>query len=109
MNRKPVRNPKQMDLMASQKDEWLRQARIAAERIAFETGSVTAEDIRKSHPVPSGVNKNVMGKLFADRTTFRSDGYKKSTTGSRKGGIILIWKLTEKAEAHWRSHYGRVI
>lgn len=107
MKRSPVAQKNQMDLLGDEKMQWLSSARIAAQKIAFEDGSVTAEDIRRACPIPGWINKNVMGKLFADRKTFVWNGVKKSSTASRKGGLISVWMLTEEARLHWTSHYTR--
>lgn len=96
-----------MDLLQSVKAQWLEQARLAAQRIAFETGSVTAEDVRHACPLAAGLHPNTMGKVFAMKDTFSTSGVKKSTIGSRKGGVIWVWRLTEKAEQQWRDHYSR--
>lgn len=105
--RRRARDPRQGDLLQQAKEEYLRQARTAAEIIAYETGSVSAEDVRRRCPIPGGIHKNVMGRLFCDRKTFIFAGIKKSATPTRKGGIICTWRLTDEAHAQWQSHYER--
>ena len=105
--RRKVKDRTQLDMYEQQKQAWLDQARLVAQRIAYEEGSVTAEDIRVQCPIPGGIHRNTMGKIFADPKTFVSNGFKKSRTPSRNGAIICVWQLTEEARLHWMSHYKR--
>ena len=104
---KRAKDHNQLNAFTSLADDWLRSARDLAKRIAFEEGSVTAEDINRRHPLPSGLHPNTMGKLFSVRDVFRWNGTKKSQTPSRKGGIISIWMLTDEATEQMKAFYYR--
>lgn len=83
---------KQLDLYESEKQEWLRKARMTAVEIALKDGRVSADELREKFPIPAHINKNIMGQVF-QHPDFCWNGIKKSTTGSRKRSLISVWVL----------------
>jgi len=68
--------------------------RVQAVKIAREEGCVSADDIRSRFEIPSDVSRNALGSLFKSKE-FIWFGTKKSTTPSRAGSIISVWKIKE--------------
>lgn len=83
---------KQLDMYESEKQEWLRKARMIAVEIALKDGRVSADELRERFPIPAHINKNIMGSVFK-YPDFCTNGIKKSTWGSRHGAIICVWVL----------------
>ena len=85
----------QEDLFQGNSKQWLDAARRAALRIARERGQVSSDDVRKECPITGAINKNVSGSIFKTRQ-FVWSGVKRSTTPSRKGGMISVYTLREQ-------------
>jgi hypothetical protein len=75
--------------------DYLEAARKAAVRIARERGSVSFDEVRRECPIPGGFHRNIAGGIFKTKQ-FIWSGVKKSTTPSRKGGMIGVYTLREQ-------------
>ncbi len=105
MKRK-IKDKKQLDLIEEQKRIWVVNARQTAIEIAAREGSVSADDVRERFPIPGGIHRNVMGRLFKV-PVFVFSGIKKSDTPSRKGGLICTYRLAESVRNEMEQRYGR--
>jgi len=83
---------KQLNFFSELSQEWIKEKRIEAIKIAQENGEVSADDIRSRFDIPSYVSHNALGSLFKSKE-FIWCGVKKSITPSRAGGMILVWAL----------------
>ena len=104
--KKNVKANNQLNAFDVDDAERLRQAREVAMRIAFEEGTVSADVVREKFPVVECLHRNAIGSLFKTNE-FEFAGIKKSRTPSRKGGIIMTYRLTNDAEAMVRMNYSR--
>lgn len=91
---KRIHDKKQMDLMDEQTRIWLINTRQRVVEIAKRKGTVSADEVREAFPIPGWINRNTMGKLFKSKE-FIFTGIKKSSTPSRKGGLICTYGLSE--------------
>ena len=53
-----------MDLFETTREEYLTEARLAAESLANERGVVTVNDVREVCPPPANIDPRVMGAIF---------------------------------------------
>lgn len=82
------------------------EARNVAMRIAFEEGSVSADQVREKFPLVESLHRNAIGSLFKTKD-FIWNGVKKSRTPSRKGGMISVYRLTDEAAMMMEGKYNR--
>lgn len=75
------------------KTEWFEDARFMIERLAASNDQFTADDLRKvMRPAP---NRYWAGNAFSQAQAaglIEWVGYRKSTTKSRKGAPVSIWR-----------------
>lgn len=96
----------QPDLFTNEQRRYLEEARRVAMQIAYEQGSVSADDVREKFPTIEVLHRNAIGGLFKT-SDFVHRGFKKSSTPSRKGGIICTYGLSENAEKFLRQQFKR--
>lgn len=88
--------------MALEEDraEWFDDARHMIQRLAEAQDTITADDLRKvMRPAP---NRHWAGNAFAQAKNtglIEWVGYRKSTTKSRKGSPVSIWRRKEQGVA----------
>ena len=56
-----------MDLFESTREDYLAEARLAAESLANERGVITVNDVREVCPPPDGIDPRVMGAIFRSK------------------------------------------
>lgn len=103
---KRSKDPKQQRINFSEEESRLIEARKVAMRIAFEGGTVSADQVREKFPLVESLHKNAIGSLFKS-PDFVWNGVKKSRTPSRKGGLISVYRLTEEAISFMAGQYAR--
>lgn len=77
---------------------WFTEARNVIRAYAFLGCEFTAEDVVRVLGKPP--SPNLMGAAFlvaSEARLIQMTGTKRSTTKSRKGGLIRVWAGTEKA------------
>lgn len=89
-----MRTNRQQDLFKSESNAWLSNARTIAKQIAVQKGFVSSDDVRLRFPLSGAIHRNIVGSLFKTKD-FKWNGVKKSTTPSRKGGLISVYTLNE--------------
>ena len=79
------------------KADWFADARFMIERLALSNDFVTADDLRKvMRPAP---NRYWAGNAFSQAQAaglIEWVGYRKSTTKSRKGSPVSIWRAKQQ-------------
>ena len=78
----------------SARHRWLTSARCLAHNLAATEGRVTADDIRKLHPVPEGWDQRILGAVFNPRVKgFRLKIVDYAATKVRAGHArrIAVW------------------
>ena len=82
------------------KAEWFADALFMIDRLAASNQTMTADDLRKvMRPAP---NCHWAGLAFSQAQTaglIEWVGYRKSTTKSRKGSPVSIWRRKEGTES----------
>jgi hypothetical protein len=86
----------QLELYKNLNRDWIDAARRAAIRIAKEQGQVSSDEVRRECPITGSVHRKAMGSLFKTKD-FIWSGVKKSTTKTRKGGMIGVYTLSDQA------------
>lgn len=84
--------------MALEETPWSTRAARIIRAYAFWGGEFTAEDIEAALGKPP--HPSFMGNVFLHPSESRlivMTGTKRSTTPTRKGGLIRVWAGTEKA------------
>lgn len=87
---------RQLDAFSSYEQDYLKEARRQAVRIALAEGQVSADRVQQMFPRPAFVNRNVCGAIFKDRKLFEWSGVKKSESKKRRAGMISVWKLKSR-------------
>lgn len=87
-----------LSLVAQGSEEFLEVMRAEAKRIARVRGQVSADDLR---PIAKNLgiephHPNAWGALFRGSDWIRI-GFKNSTCGSRRAGMVAVWKLRSEA------------
>lgn len=67
-----------MDLFEQNREDYLTEARSAAESLANERGVITVNDVREVCPPPKDVDPRVMGAIFRSKA-WEKVGYISST------------------------------
>lgn len=90
-----TRRTRQQEIFQRESEEWLAAARKVARRIATERGTVSSDDVRKQCPITGGIHRNAVGSIFKTRD-FIWTGVKRSSTPSRKAGMIGVYMLRDQ-------------
>ena len=76
-------------------EEWLEEARLAAEAIIEDRGQCTIEDVLNVKPLPNHLHRNTIGNVFKDHDRFRPIGYALAKKTSSHKRVIRIWTTTD--------------
>lgn len=79
------------------REMYLDRARREAVQYALENGRVSSDVLTTVRP--SNVHPNASGSIFRDSGLFRTVGFKKSQSATRKGGAIWVWELVDREKA----------
>ena len=92
------RNKKAMKNLFHEQDmKNLTEARNVALQIAYEQGSVAADDVRERCAALHELSRNAIGSLFKT-PDFIWQGVKRSRAKKRRGGLISTYILSEEAK-----------
>lgn len=103
---KQIKVPNQEEAFSEQDRRTMIEARKTAMRIAYEEGGVAADVLREKFPGIKLLHRNALGSLFKTED-FIHQGFKKSKTPERRGGIIGTYGLTDEAIAFVEAQYRR--
>lgn len=73
-------------------EDWLRDARAVACKIAERKGTVTSDDVQAVFPLADGVHQNAIGSIFKGKA-WECVGFTKTSKVSGHRRTIMIWKL----------------
>ena len=67
-----------MDLFETTREDYLAEARLAADALANERGIITVNDVREMCPPPANIDPRVMGAIFKSKA-WQKVGYMSSS------------------------------
>jgi hypothetical protein len=67
-----------MDLFETTREDYLAEARLAAESLANRKGVITVNDVREVCPPPANIDPRVMGAIFMSKS-WQKVGYMSSS------------------------------
>jgi hypothetical protein len=67
-----------MDLFETTREDYLAEARLAAESLANQRGVITVNDVREMCPPPANIDPRVMGAIFKSKA-WHKVGYMSSS------------------------------
>lgn len=83
---------KTQNLFQRTRDEWLDEARHAAQELLLKHHTITVEDVLAVKPRPVYLHKNVNGSIFNSQI-FRNVGYTRAKHTGSHGHLIGMWTL----------------
>lgn len=83
------------DLFTSSKQQWLEDARLAAQRLLKVQECITIEDVLSICPRPKFLHQNITGNVFKSREFKPTGRYRKSKRSISHGRDVKEWTLKE--------------
>lgn len=77
---------------SEQRKLWVASARVEARRLALRHGTVTAEALRRVHPVPPDWDPRILGAVFRTSEWVRV-GFVSTPRAMAHGRPIAVWTL----------------
>jgi hypothetical protein len=85
--------PQQLSFLDQSKETWIKVARENAKLIAKQQGEVCADDIHRTLPIPSYIDKRNMGHVFKGLEFVR---FKKSIRTECHHRTIAVFRLKDQ-------------
>ena len=106
MKRRRFKDPSQDEIFSQEDRRIMVRAREKAIEIAYKDGTVSADKLREEFQDIHAMHTKAIGSIFKVKKIFIASGFKNSTSNSRKGGAIRIYRITDEVRRQKARQYG---